>query len=150
MHALLLVAALLGGTIQIEKQAWVNTTGLAAATAINSAAWTGWIPVDSKRSVVLEVTYVNSAGSAVVLTCETSNNASTTNGSGFELHVLSDSGTVGTSTSTAHSWSNAVAGSELWTWTIANLPHDYINCSFVATGGDGNDTAAVRYRGVSP
>jgi hypothetical protein len=152
LNALLVAAVMISATaeVKINKSGWTNTANLATATAINSAVWTGWIPVPSSRSLVLEVTYVQNAGTAVVMACETHNDASTTAGSGFELHVLSDSATTGTSTSTSHTWSNAVSGNELWTWTVANLPHDYVNCSFTATSGDGSDTAVVRWRRVHP
>lgn len=150
MFTALLVAASLSGTLQIEKDPWAATTGLASATAIDSAVWTGWMPVDSRRSIVLEITYTWNAGTAVTMVCESANPTLPANDAGFEVHQLSDSATVGTSTSVQHTWSNAVGASEKWTWTVSNLPHDYINCAITATGGNANDKAAVRYRGVSP
>lgn len=131
------------------KKTIAKATSL-SATAINSAAYTGWVQVQESRSVVMEVTYTNSAATAVTMTCETSDSASTANGAGFELHELLNSGTAGTSDSYSHTWSNAVAGDESWTWTVANLPHNYINCAFLGTGADGSDVVTVKTKTVSP
>ncbi len=118
--------------------------------AINSARWTGWIEVQERRSLVVEVSYTYSAASAVTMRCETSDDASTANDSGFDLHILSDSGTAGTSSSVTHTWENSVSASEKWSWTVSNLPHNYVNCVFNGTGADASDKVTVKTRGVTP
>lgn len=134
--------------VRIEKSAL--SAALINGLAINSSRWTGWRPVDEQRSLVLEIAYTYSAATAVTMRCETSDDASTANDSGFDLHILSDSATAGTSDSVTHTWSNAVSASENWTWTVANLPHNYVNCVFDGTSADGSDTVVVKSRGVSP
>ena len=118
--------------------------------AISAARWTGWLPVDERRSIVVEVAYTYSSATAVTMRCETSDSASTANDSGFDLHILNDSATAGTSSSVTHTWSNAVAASESWTWTVSNLPHNYINCVFNGTAAGAGDKVTVKTRGVSP
>jgi hypothetical protein len=117
-------------------------------TAINSAAYTGWIRAANVNAVAFDIDYTNSAGTAVTMTCQTSDVSTTANGSGRDLHVLSISS--GTATSTPITWSNAVAGNENWTWTVDNVPAPLLNCAFTATGGDGNDKVTVLARGISP
>src|SRR3990167_7431738 len=136
-------------TVQMYKSALAATS--IAATAINSIAWTGWIPVPDSRSVALEIGYTYSAGTAVTMRCETSDVSTTANDSGYDLHILSDSATAGPSTSVTHTWSNAIsAASEKWTWTVRNLPEEWINCGFTATTGDASDVATVKYKAVTP
>lgn len=118
--------------------------------AINSARWTGWVSVPERRSIVIEVSYTWSAASAVTMRCETSDDNTTANDSGFDLPILSDSATAGTSDSYAHTWSNPVSASEKWSWTVSNLPHLYVNCVFNGTGADADDKVTVKTRGVSP
>lgn len=118
--------------------------------AISAARWTGWVEVQERRSLVLEIDYTWSAASAVTMRCETSDSAATANDSGFDLHILSDSATAGTSSSVTHTWSNAVSASEKWSWTVSNLPHNYVNCVFNGTSADGSDKVTVKTRGVTP
>ena len=145
---LLLASSCYGGSyLNIQKE---TTATRMSAVAINSAAYTGWIPVPERRSVVLEINYTRSSGTAVTMTCQTSDSAATANGSGFDIHIITDGTPVGTSVSTPHTWSYTTSSSKKWTWTITNLPHDYINCALTATAGGAGDTVVVKSRGVSP
>ena len=126
------------------------TTDISAATCA-ATRYTGWLQVPTSRSVALQILY-NSDGtpgaSAVTMTCQTSDDSSVANGAGYDVHILSDSGTVGTSTSTVHTWSNAVSDDENWTWTVANLPENFVNCAFSC--GDVNDLLTVKDKRISP
>ena len=118
--------------------------------AINASRWTGWILVIDKRSVTLEINYTWSAATAVTMRCETTDDASVANDSGWDLQIIEDSATSGTSNSFIHTWSNAVSASEKWSWSVSNLPHDYLNCKFDGTAADGSDKVTVKYKGISP
>jgi hypothetical protein len=132
----------------------ITRTALSSAVinglAINSTRYTDFLPVSDKRSITFEIAYTYSAASAVTMSCETSDTQSTTDGAGFDLHILEDSATSGTSNSLPHVWSNAVAGDESWTWTLTNLPHDYVNCWFDGTSADGSDTVIVKWKAATP
>ena len=101
--------------------------------------------------MTLEI-YYNSDGSpgaaAVTMTCQTTDDSTKANGAGFDVHILSDSGTVGTLTSTVLTLSNPVTDDESWTWTVANLPENFVNCAFVC--GDANDAITVKHKRISP
>lgn len=116
--------------------------------AINSTRYTGWIGVPTSRSIAFVIDFTHSAATAVTMSCETQDDASTANGSGHDIHILSSSGA--TSTSAPHVWSNAVSGDESWTWTLANLPESYVNCWFDGTSADGSDTIIVSHRRITP
>jgi hypothetical protein len=122
-----------------------------AATAINSAAWTGWMQVDKAGTVALEIAYTYSAGTAVTMRCESSDSSGTAADAGFDVHVLEQSATSGTSTSVVHTWSNAISSAdEKWTWNVTSIPHNFLNCALTATSGDGSDVATVKYKARSP
>ena len=159
MRALLALPLLLCGVTLFAGTARADYVSIKKASlssaviddlAINSARWTGWRAVDEDRSIAIEINYTWSAATAVTMRCETTDDASTANDSGFDLHILSDSATAGTSDSVTHTWSNAVSASEKWTWTVSNLPHNYINCVFNGTSADGSDKVTVKTRGVTP
>lgn len=134
-----------GGHVWKEQAATVIS-----AAAINSTQYTGWIEVEDDRSIAFEIAYTYSAATAVTMSCETADDGTTTNGAGFDLHVLQDSATAGTSDSYPHVWSNAVSADEKWTWTVWGLPHQYINCWFDGTSADGSDVVTVKHRRISP
>lgn len=154
LRALIVVLALLIPSVASPQSVRMLKEDLSSAVindlAINAARWTGWISVPYHRSVTLEVNYTWSAASAVTMRCETSDDTDTANDSGFDLHILSDSATAGTSNSNTHTWSNAVTASEKWTWTAANLPHNFINCVFNGTGADGSDKVTVKHKRITP
>lgn len=120
-----------------------------SATAINATAYTGWIRTNIFKSIALEINYTYSAATAVTMSCETSDDGSLANGAGFDIHVI-ESPVGGTMTTRPAVWSNPVAASEKWTWTIDNLPQDYINCWFDGTSADGSDTVTVVARRITP
>lgn len=140
-------ATAFAGYVSMQKTTWKTAI---SAKAIDTTKYTGWLLVSKERSLALEIDYTNNAGTAVAMKCETHDSAATANGAGAELHIIEDSATSGTSNSIQHTWSNAVAGNELWTWTVDNLPHDLINCEFLGTGADANDKVTVRWRAISP
>lgn len=118
--------------------------------AINTDRWTGWVNVKAARSLTVEITLTRSASTAVTMRCESSDSSSTANDAGADIHKLSDSSTAGTSDSVTHTWSNAVAGNETWTWTVANLPQNHVNCLVRGTSADGSDTVVVKVKAVYP
>ncbi len=151
--ALLAVVAVLGasayaGPLYVLKEAWKASS--LSATAIDSTAYTGWMQTEQYRSMALEINFTRSAATNVTMSCETSDDATTTNGAGFDLHILSDTATVGTSESDPHVWRFTTSASAKWTWTVANLPHNYLNCWFDGASADGSDKVTVRYRRITP
>jgi hypothetical protein len=122
------------------------------SVAINAAAYTGWLFVGNRKQLTLAVDYTNSAGTAVTMTCKTAFDNSGANGTGYELHEITRTGTSAApvGTSAIYTWSNAVSGDEDWTWLVDNIPLDWINCAFTATSGGANDKVIVKVVGVSP
>ena len=153
----IVVAVMFWAPLASAQSMYLNHKKTAFATidvltndAINTAVWTGWLPVHEFGAVVFEISHTYSAGTDVSMTCQTSDDPSTTAGSGYDVQKLQDSATAGTSDGYAHIWREPSGATNKWTWTVGNLPHDLINCSFVATGGDANNKATVRWRAVSP
>jgi len=134
--------------LNIKRTAFAATD--LSSTAINSAAWTGWKCGSEKAGIVFEIDYTFSAGTDIVMACETSDDPATANDAGFELPILFDSGTNGTSNSIQHKWVDERDASGKWTWESGTLPHPCINCSFTRTGGDANDKATVRWSVYTP
>ena len=134
--------------ISIKKTAFAATD--LTDTAINTAAWTGWKCDSERAGIVFEIDYTFSAGTDIVMACETSDDPNTANDAGFELTILFDSGTDGTSNTVQHKWRDERDASGKWTWQSGTLPHPCINCSFVRTGGNANDKATVRWSVYSP
>lgn len=122
--------------------------------SINADRWTGWVNVDSMRSVSFDIDYVRGAGAAtaVTLRCETWGTAGAlpANDAGRDLHVMVSTSAAGVTTSEADSVSNGVAADESWTWTVTNLPAPFINCAFRGTGANANDRLTVFERGLVP
>jgi len=135
-----------GDTVEITKK--LNTTAKISAAAMTSARWTGWIDVANRRSVAFQVNFTdaNSSCTAVTMVCETSQVSTTTADSGADLHVLvcGDGGVcVSTPMTLCYGTDaacgitgggNAAPGSKVWTWTVSNIPDQYINCKFTASG----------------
>lgn len=118
-----------------------------------AARWTGWVEVADDRTIAWEIFFdgdASPATTAVTMRCETSEDGTVANDAGYDVHILEASGTSGTSTSNTHTWSNAVTADEKWTWSVANLPHQYINCVFTGTSGDANDVLTVKHKRISP
>lgn len=152
--AQLIAAPVLAQTVY-EKQTGTTPFGAKISSlAINTTQWTGWVQVDTQRSVTFDIDYVRGAGaaSAVTLRCQTwgTVGAQPANGSGRDLHVLTGTDATGLTTSVPLTLSNAVAGDESWTWTITNIPAPFINCGFAGTGANANDRLTVFERGLTP
>lgn len=120
--------------------------------AINAAKYTGWVYVGDVKQFVVEITYVNSAATDVIMQCHTSLVNTGANGTGAFLPALTRTGTSAApvETTAPAKWVNAVSGNETWTWLIDNIPQPFINCNFTGTSADGNDTVTVKVSGVSP
>lgn len=152
LRALLVLAALAPAaagavTIEVKKQALITQF---TAGAISTIRWTGWIEVSEWPSLAFQIDYTWSAGTAVTMRCETSDDPTIANDAGFDLHLVVESATPGTLDSYGLVLSNPVSAAEKWTWTVSNLPHGYINCGLTATGGDGSDVATVKRKRISP
>lgn len=140
------------------EQVYINkttltATSLTAASCAGATNWTGWVPANVYRSIVWEI-FFDADGSiattGVTMRCESSDVNSTTADAGYDIHILSDSSTAGTSTSITHTWNNPVAADEKWSWTVTNLPESYVNCLFTCTAGDSGDVITVKYKQVTP
>jgi hypothetical protein len=142
-----------GGYRSLQKSGWTAITTLTAAD-ISTAVWSGWLYAPESRSIAFEINFTRAvSATAVTMTCETANatsGAMPANGSGYELHIIEDSSTSGTSNSFPHIWTYTTSTSKLWTWTVSNLPHSHLNCAFTATGGAATDVVTVRWRSISP
>jgi hypothetical protein len=122
--------------------------------AISTARWTGWVNTGSMRSVAFDILFTdaNSSVTSVTMVCESSTASSTANDSGYDLHVLYDSATEGTSTSVPHIWSYTTGGTKRWNWTVTNVPSEWLNCKFYYSGGTpaAADVITVVARGITP
>lgn len=148
--AAVFVSASHAASVQMQKE---PLAGVVAAAACNAASWTGWVDVSMYRSIVWELFFdgdASPATTAITMRCETSDDSSTANDGGYDVHILSDSATAGTSSSVTHTWSNPVSADEKWTWTVSNLPHNYVNCLFTCTSGDSGDAITVKHKRITP
>lgn len=118
----------------------------------NVDRWTGWVAVDSQRSVAFDVDYVRGAGAATAVTmrCETSRSSTTPNDSGRDLHVIVSTDAAGVSTTITSTWSTAVSADASWTWTVTNIPAPFINCLFRCTAANASDRMTAFERGIVP
>ena len=160
---LALSSVALAGNVEIRKK--LNTTPRIDALALTSARWTGWMDAGDKRSVALQIDFTdaNSSCTAVSLVCETSRVASTAPDSGADMHVLvcGDGGVcVSTPMTLCYGTDaacgitgggNAAPGSKIWTWTIANIPDQWVNCKVSASGTPAAaDVLTVYETGITP
>lgn len=128
--------------------------GTVAAQACDSTIYTGWLRVNDLRAVALDIAFDEDSGTdvtSVTMTCQSSQSGTTANGAGYDIHVLASTSASGTSTSVIHTFSNATAGDESWSWTVTRLPGAYLNCALVCNGTvTSSDELALELRGLSP
>jgi hypothetical protein len=151
--AILFAAVAYGGTVEVRKStATEHDRGeVISALGLDANKWTGWIATNDMRSVVFDITFTdaNSSVTAVTMVCESSASSATANDGGFDLHTVSVA--AGTITSSVAQWTYTTSGSKNWTWTVSNVPGDWLNCEFAATGTPASiDTVTVVARGVTP
>ena len=127
----------------------------ASATAISGLAltstrYTGWISVPTSRSIAFLVDYTYGAATSVSMSCEVEDDATTANGGGNDIQSLTTP-VNGVMTSTVASWKQPIsAADEDWVWLVTNLPADYVNCWFTASGANGSDVVTVKHRRITP
>lgn len=112
------------------------TNGLClSAGGLDSTQYTGWIHVAGYRAATIGVEFVdaNDSVTALNITCWTAYDATTANGSGYE--VCSGATATGTTTLTCpHTWTLTTGTAEQFNFTVDNLNAIYLNCSFAGTG----------------
>lgn len=119
--------------------------------------WTGWHSVYNRGQAHFDIDFDDdgtAATTAVTMRCETHESSATANDAGRDLHGT-DGGVFAAGALTLNSgivtWSNAITlTTESWSWTITNLPNNFINCLFTCTGGDADDVITVSIRDESP
>jgi len=137
-------------SLQLSGVAYGGT--VISAQSLLAAKYTGWIYVDEVSDLVLQVALTQDTASAVTMVCWSANDNSGANGTGYQVHQLTPTGTstAPVSTSAQHTWSNPVSAAEEWSWTVFNLPAAWINCLFTGTGAGADDTVTVKAVGVAP
>jgi hypothetical protein len=121
-----------------------NTITQNSGDAFTTIDISGGVTTDAIRTygyrfLTFELDYVYSAGTAVTMTCQ-----STDADSGVYRDVVGLVVSGHTLTSDQLTWSNAVAASENWAWTVSLNGYYYVKCTFTATGGGAGDTLTVR------
>ena len=123
-----------------------------AATGLDAAQYTGWVPVGQYADVTFELTFTDANDSVTALTtvCWTSDSNTGANGTGFEICSVGVAGGAGTRTCPyTETLTTGVAEQFTQTWT--GLPHAYLNCLYTATGVPAAaDTLLVGVRRRSP
>lgn len=128
------------------------------ALALTSGRYTGWIYAGTVDDIVFDITVVNATGPGlgnINMACQTSRIDSTANGAGYDLHMLTSTGTssspVVTSGIVNWRYTPLLAATYRWSWSVYDVPAPYINCYFTATGTPGaNDKITVFVRGITP
>ena len=141
------------GTVQRTVAATGVTTRVGLAIddgGLDAAVYTGWLHVSKFRAIAFAIDFTgDGTATGVTMTCQTSNSTSTANGSGRDMHSLSIS--AGTATSSVLTWSYTQGSDAAWTWTVDNIPDEFLNCAFDAlASGQSDDTIDVTVRGISP
>ena len=144
----------LATTVETTQDEYLGGTGGVKINglSIDVDRWTGWILVNSKRSVVFDIDLTRVAATHIFMRCETSRVNTTANDAGRDLHATQITCAAGacTATSGTLTWDNTVASNEGWTWEVTDIPGTYINCLFTSTLGGGNDLLTVYVRGITP
>lgn len=130
-------------------------------TACNVNLWSDWQAVRYRGNVHIGIDFIDANNDAtttsVNMRCETYPDDTPADDAGRDVHGL-DGGVFAagalTLTSGIVTWVNPLGAgapnSESWTWTIANLPDNYLNCLITCTGGDASDIIRVYFSGESP
>jgi len=120
-----------------------------AATATNSAFWTGWIEVDDFRSLHVELTAVDANDSVdnFNIRCEESNSSSTAADAGADLCCRSISGGTETYSCPCTKKHDPTNGAK-YSVTFESLHQKYVNCNIDAEGTPAAaDTMALEFFG---
>lgn len=120
----------------------VNVSSAAFTTlAINTTKTTDAMKVKGYRFVKFTLNYVFGAATAVNMTCQASEDASTW----ADIHVLQYAA-YPVASSSPQVWSYAAGASKIWEWTVP-VRAVYLRCSFVGTGSPtASDTLTVAAR----
>ncbi len=127
---------------RFDGACYVGGTGAAVtsgicfeATTLSTAKYSGWIQVSDKQKASLGLTFTdgNDSVTAITTTCQTSDSAKTADGAGFEICSVAVSAGAGTRTC-PYVETFATGTAEKFTQTWTNLPHEYIQCQYTATG----------------
>lgn len=144
------------------RDAPVQVIGNAGAyVACNAVLWSGWQTsyFAGKMHVKFDFDDSNSDATttAITMRCETYSDTTPANDAGRDLPGTDGGVFAGgalTISSGIATWSNALGvgapNSERWTWTVPNLPDNYLNCAITCTGGDATDLIRVYFSGESP
>lgn len=145
----------------VRDAAWQVVGAAGAYTACNVNLWTDWQAVWQSGNIHVGIDFddanSDATTTAVNMRCETYPNDTPADDAGRDMHGL-DGGVFAagalTLTGGIVTWTNPLgAGApndESWTWTITNLPDNYLNCLFTCTGGDASDMIRVYFSGESP
>ena len=152
----------LAETVDTLQDIYLHNTGgvklnTVACNAAAASRWTGWIRVDTKASLVLDVDFIdaNSNENWLDMRCETSRSSATAADAGRDLHVIVSTSAAGISNTVPLIWRyggmGAPPGSKSWTWEVDHVPSLYINCLFECSGAvEAADTISVYVRGITP
>jgi len=147
-----------GGPCAKNNVAIPNTTYTGVFSVANPQ-WTQWIQVNTKRTVVFDVTLVDADSSITALNmdCFTAQDSLGVVTDGNRTVVYVSTAVTGTTTSVPSTISQVsitggAPGSSSWTWSVTNLPGSFVMCRFTAAGAVTAvvDTIAINARGINP
>jgi hypothetical protein len=126
--------------------------------ALTAPRWTGWMRVDTKRTVCFDIAFVDIDASvtSVDMRCETGRTNAVVADAGFDMPVYTATAATGITNSTGSTIRQLASGggapgSSSWTWCVTNIPGPYIECLFTGQGVPAaGDTINVFARGITP
>ena len=164
---LCIIGAVLFGAYQLNA-ATVETSQDTSATGpfgvkintldLTADRWTGWMRVDTKRTVCFDIALVDADSSvtSVDMRCETSRASTTVADAGYDVPVYVSTSAAGVTTSVPSTirqtaTGGGAPGSSLWTWCVTNIPGPFVECLFHGNGVPAAaDTVHVYARGITP
>lgn len=126
--------------VDVPRSVYQNSNAITAAP-LNVAITTDALSTTGYRYFMFEFTYVYSAATAVTMTCQYSNDATTWYNQQLLAYVSG-----GTFSSAARVWSYTTgAANANWAWTVP-CRAQYLRCTFTGTSGAVGDLLTVRAR----
>ncbi len=136
--------------IEPRREPWQAVSSLTAKAAYNAGIWTGWIAMDEYSDVCFEIENDYTGNTGITMTCEVTDDKTTTAGTAADITALDIAG--GSLVSVKATWTHETGAADaIWVWCVGWVPGQYLNCLFDdKAGNNATDDLTVRYSRQSP